>query len=1059
MLAAGRAGAELPPPQIGRITPERIEAARQPTGLENPAPLADCFRLEQAEAQGGDWCPTIFNQRDTAHYVRGTTLIWHILVDHAGGSFEQDEIDLVGARAALAKQYYRDHAPSNAWVRFDHDDAAGFYYYNPTLPYEVDPGRANYPIDDEWVNDACIALGVPDQNADGNYTDDLSLGLQSWLGWDNVIVVFQAADVWWRPNASVERGACQVPPFEFWEVYAHEWGHCFGSCDEYEENGSCNGNECDWICQSCYLNDDVPNGNCEVGGCPTQDCIMKYEVAGGNDPPCSYTTRNWAWIDGDASGLLDATVWNRAGVSEDMFELYHQGWFIHTNTNWGMVANMTSHSWGAIGVRARETDTNYSIDVYGDNNHRWHLASSSQNTLVNFVVGDFNHNNLGQDHIRLTRNFGDAQYLLNYENGNQVLYPDGVDRQQTWDDREVVRAYDVPLFAGESVRFDMDIHTPALDLGIALFRSNGTVYYAGRDDAVAASATGGPGASEVFTYDVPADDVYGLVVFANNEVDGDWEIRIGPNPGQLFDETPVTSSLDLGLYYYVPQDHYWSVAASRPGPGKNVRLRLFAESTYQTLLATSGAYAGVEFIAADYNPALSTDYVRVNTQSGSGFQETEWEQSPDLLDGIDQVSFTEHQVAKSWDAYLRGGQEYLFRDYGAGLDTGIYLMSSADGNRYVQRSGAAAGSNGNPIGEGNFFLYTAPQTDWYGFVSIKENDADGSVLVMNGPYYELAERVPRSAPERMIFGEFPETSAWIVAGGRASPGAAGQSTLWNCSDFAIECGVVYTSDERDVTFVAADANHVGGPGGEFYYHHQLVSGSGENTVSFDDGQNQTLVYTDPDDIVIEEDAWSEGEVVQVWQLDAVASRLAPLNTQIMIVPSDQDLDLGVAFLSSADGTHYLTSDEAVPVNANGPGEGEILAVQITDTDTYGIVVTNHSGTAGGYQIVIGESGPASDVADAAIPGAFDFKLLGANPTTGSSLFRLSLPRASEVESSVYDVRGRTVRSLRHGKLDAGFHDLSWDGRDDAGRSVGSGVFFVRAVAGESARGLKVLRAE
>jgi len=42
-----------------------------------------------------------------------------------------------------------------------------------------------------------------------------------------------------------------------------------------------------------------------------------------------------------------------------------------------------------------------------------------------------------------------------------------------------------------------------------------------------------------------------------------------------------------------------------------------------------------------------------------------------------------------------------------------------------------------------------------------------------------------------------------------------------------------------------------------------------------------------------------------------------------------------------------------------------------------------------------------------------------------------------------DVAGGRVRSLVDGVLPAGLHQAGWDGRDDAGREVASGVYFYR----------------
>ena len=58
--------------------------------------------------------------------------------------------------------------------------------------------------------------------------------------------------------------------------------------------------------------------------------------------------------------------------------------------------------------------------------------------------------------------------------------------------------------------------------------------------------------------------------------------------------------------------------------------------------------------------------------------------------------------------------------------------------------------------------------------------------------------------------------------------------------------------------------------------------------------------------------------------------------------------------------------------------------------------------------------------------------------------------------SVFDPLGRQVRALVKGPLPAGLHQLSWDGRDDAGRAVGSGVYLLRLSAGERSRSGKVL---
>ena len=51
-----------------------------------------------------------------------------------------------------------------------------------------------------------------------------------------------------------------------------------------------------------------------------------------------------------------------------------------------------------------------------------------------------------------------------------------------------------------------------------------------------------------------------------------------------------------------------------------------------------------------------------------------------------------------------------------------------------------------------------------------------------------------------------------------------------------------------------------------------------------------------------------------------------------------------------------------------------------------------------------------------------------------------------MQAGVYDLSGRVVRALQRGKLAAGSHRFDWNGRDEQGRKVPAGVYFVRLEA-------------
>ena len=67
-----------------------------------------------------------------------------------------------------------------------------------------------------------------------------------------------------------------------------------------------------------------------------------------------------------------------------------------------------------------------------------------------------------------------------------------------------------------------------------------------------------------------------------------------------------------------------------------------------------------------------------------------------------------------------------------------------------------------------------------------------------------------------------------------------------------------------------------------------------------------------------------------------------------------------------------------------------------------------------------------------------------NPFNPSTSIEYALPEAAEVALVIYDVLGQTVQTLVANQLQgAGYYHLTWDGRDQAGHSVSSGMYFYR----------------
>jgi hypothetical protein len=93
--------------------------------------------------------------------------------------------------------------------------------------------------------------------------------------------------------------------------------------------------------------------------------------------------------------------------------------------------------------------------------------------------------------------------------------------------------------------------------------------------------------------------------------------------------------------------------------------------------------------------------------------------------------------------------------------------------------------------------------------------------------------------------------------------------------------------------------------------------------------------------------------------------------------------------------------------------------------------------------------PDDTNADAAssAPTATGISTIYPNPFNPSTTVEVSLTTRERVTLGIYDARGKLVRTLKNGTLPAGLHRVDWDGRDDVGNRVATGVYFVRFNAG------------
>jgi hypothetical protein len=86
---------------------------------------------------------------------------------------------------------------------------------------------------------------------------------------------------------------------------------------------------------------------------------------------------------------------------------------------------------------------------------------------------------------------------------------------------------------------------------------------------------------------------------------------------------------------------------------------------------------------------------------------------------------------------------------------------------------------------------------------------------------------------------------------------------------------------------------------------------------------------------------------------------------------------------------------------------------------------------------------AADVAGVPASAAAVALTLAPNPCNPRTTIAFTLAEAGPASVNVFDVRGRLVRRLHHGGLEAGPHNLPWSGDDERGRPAAAGVYVVR----------------
>ncbi|RLB13341.1 MAG: hypothetical protein DRG82_15850, partial [Deltaproteobacteria bacterium] len=95
---------------------------------------------------------------------------------------------------------------------------------------------------------------------------------------------------------------------------------------------------------------------------------------------------------------------------------------------------------------------------------------------------------------------------------------------------------------------------------------------------------------------------------------------------------------------------------------------------------------------------------------------------------------------------------------------------------------------------------------------------------------------------------------------------------------------------------------------------------------------------------------------------------------------------------------------------------------------------------------------------AVLPKAFALSQNYPNPFNPSTTIAYDIPEGADVNVrlNIYNMRGQLIRTLVNEVKSEGSYKVQWDGTDNYGRKVASGVYFYRITAGEFSKTRKMV---
>jgi hypothetical protein len=164
---------------------------------------------------------------------------------------------------------------------------------------------------------------------------------------------------------------------------------------------------------------------------------------------------------------------------------------------------------------------------------------------------------------------------------------------------------------------------------------------------------------------------------------------------------------------------------------------------------------------------------------------------------------------------------------------------------------------------------------------------------------------------------------------------------------------------------------------------------------------------------------------------------------------------GVMLARSVDGGNswieVSVSDQnfkPVPIGGLGQGyQGDNIDLISVGNRLYPMWMDNRTGVYQIWSARVDFSALALNPTDEQMPENFRLYQNFPNPFNPETTIKFAVPEDSDVAVQIFDITGRLVQTLVSSRLSAGVYEIKWNGRDQGGQEVGSGIYFYRLMTG------------